>query len=100
MRRVINGRRWDTEKANLICEVVNGLPHYMDYVNAGLYQTPRSKRFFLAGKGGPMSVFAYYDGGKICCGGEKLIPLSEGVAWCYAKLYADAETVKKFFEEA
>ena len=99
MKKILNGRRWDTEKANLICEVVNGLPHYMDYVNAGLYQTPRSKRFFIAGEGGPLSIFAHCDGNS-CCGGEKIIPISTDVARWLAEMNATEETVKRFFEEA
>ena len=101
MKKVINGRRWDTDKANLVCEVVNGMPRDLDYVSAGLYQTPRSKRFFLAGEGGPMTIFAHYDGNS-CCGGENLIPLSAEEARTYAEQYADAETVERFFavEEA
>jgi hypothetical protein len=96
MRRVINGQRWDTDKANLVCEVVNGMPRDLDYVKVGLYQTPRSKRFFLAGEGGPMTVFAHCDGDR-CCGGERIIPIDTKVARWLAEVNAPEETVKKFF---
>jgi len=100
MKKVINGRRWDTEKANLICEVVNGLPCDLDYVKVGLYQTPRSKRFFLAGEGGPMTVFAHAVSEGTLCGGERIIPIGTDVAHWLAETNASEETVKKFFEEA
>ena len=99
MKKVINGRRWDTEKANLVCEAQFGSPRDLDYVKEGLYQTPRSKRFFLAGEGGPMTVFAHAVSEGTLCGGEKLIPISADVALSYAKLHADAEIVDKFFEK-
>jgi len=102
MKKILNGQRWDTEKANLVCEVRHSHPRDFSYVRAGLYQTPRSKRYFLAGEGGPMTVFAHYDGGNSCCGGENLIPLSAEEARTYAEQYAYAETVERFFavEEA
>jgi hypothetical protein len=99
MKKVINGRRWDTDKANLVCEAQFGSPRDLDYVKEGLYQTPRSKRYFLAGEGGPLSIFAHCDGNS-CCGGEKIIPIDTEVARWLAEMNAPEETVKKFFEEA
>jgi hypothetical protein len=96
MKKVINGRRWDTEKANLVCEVENGMPRDLGYVKARLYQTPRSKRYFLAGEGGPMTIFAHAVTEGTLCGGEKIIPLTTEQARNYAELYP-AETVKRFF---
>lgn len=98
MKKILNGQRWDTEKAKLVCEVRHSNPRDFNYVRAALYQTLRSKRFFLAGEGGPMTVFAHYDSDNSCSGGEKLIPLSAEEARRYAEQYADAETVERFFD--
>lgn len=58
MKAIIEGLRYDTEKAKLIGEASFGGARDFARWEAGLYVTPRAKRYFLAGEGGPMSFWA------------------------------------------
>ena len=58
MKAIINGLRYDTDKATLIGEASHGYSGDFTRWEAGLYRTPRSGRYFLAGAGGPMTRFA------------------------------------------
>ncbi len=98
MKKIINGQRWDTEKANLVCEISEGAVGDFRHFKAELYQTKRSKRFFLAGEGGPMTVFAHHCADGSTSGGSDIIPLSDEDARRYAEQYASTEVVEKFFK--
>jgi len=97
MRAIINGVRYDTDKATCICggESVEGVTDFRHW-SAQLYRTPRSGRYFLAGEGGPMSRFAVARGDGVG-GSERIIPLSEEEAMAFAEAEADAETVEEHF---
>lgn len=78
MKKAIQGFRYDTEKAIVVCDVSNGLSNRdFSFIKAKLYKTKRSGRYFIAGVGGAMTSFAHVcsDGSRI--GGEKIIPISE-----------------------
>ena len=91
MKAIIQGTRYDTEKAVLIAETDNlgdGAESVTDfaYWQAGLYKTPRSGRYFLAGRGGPMSTFAKSVGRSGWSGGEGIIPFEdERAAFAWAQ---------------
>ena len=102
MKAIIDGVRYDTEKAKPI-----GTGSYGSYPGSGdfshwtadLYVT-ESQRYFLAGEGGGMTQFAHRraDGGS--CGGSKLIPLlSKDEASRWAERHLDSETVEEYFGE-
>lgn len=78
MKKVINGKIYDTDKATKICALNqgNGISDVY-WAEFELYQTLKSKRFFIAGKGGPLSLFGKpsRDGGWDS--GEGIIPISE-----------------------
>ncbi len=101
MKKIINGKLFDTETANVVCEIFENAVNDFRHIDCALYCTPRSKQFFLAGSGGPMTIFSRRDGSGIT-GGEGLVPISEDNARRYAEKYASVETIKKFFtvEEA
>lgn len=89
MKATINGTRYDTSKADCICEYDNlsyGAESTTDFSfwEASLYRTKRSGRHFLAGRGGPMTQFAQSAGQNSWRGGERVIPLDsdrEAMAW-------------------
>lgn len=56
MKRVIDGRIYDTETATRICEVGCETGDFHGHTTA-LYKSPKGT-FFLAGKGGPLSMWA------------------------------------------
>jgi hypothetical protein len=77
MKHIIDGKRYDTETADWVAELRSVTCSVTDfgYWKADLHRTPRG-RWFLAGKGGGMTMFAEYVGGGYR-GGEGIIPISE-----------------------
>ncbi len=103
MKAIINGKRFDTEKAILIGETDNGDRYSVNdfsYWTAGLYKSPRSERFFLAGWGGAMSRFARPHGQNGQIGGEGIIPMSKADAQQFAERYFDAATIEEHFADS
>lgn len=63
MKRIIDGKRYNTETATEIADVSNNIQDVRNfrYECTTLYRT-KSGRWFIAGKGGPMSRWAYSHG--------------------------------------
>ena len=74
MRKIINGTRYDTEKAIKVGTYCSPGSTRDFWFKETLYETPRSHRFFLAGEGSAMSRFA-------------IIPLEDGEALEWAEKY-------------
>ena len=90
MKSIINGKEYDTSKAELIGEWDNGLS-YGDFAHCSekLYRK-RTGEFFLYGEGGPGSEYATTYGNR-WRHGDTIIPFSEDAAraWCEINLNAD-----------
>lgn len=83
MKKVIEGKRYDTEKATVIAEWKNG--HYgNDFrrCKETLYVTAKGN-FFLHGEGGPLSKYAE-PVGNCRTSGEDISPMKmeEAFRWC------------------
>jgi hypothetical protein len=98
MKKIIQGFRWDTDKADKVCDIREGYAAG-DFrrINAALYCTKRAKRFFIAGEGGPMTMFAKNVDQNSWSGSSGIIPISNEDARGYAEKYADTDVIKKFF---
>lgn len=98
MKSIINGKRYDTEKAILVGEGGSIGLSYNDFGHweAKLYKTPRSGQFFLAGEGGPMTRWARPCGNGRT-GGEGIIPLSDEDALDWAERYLTTAQVEAHF---
>lgn len=84
MKQVINGKVYNTETAIRLFEVSNcfscsDFRHFDFHV----YQTKKGA-FFLAGSGGPMTMFGR-PCGNMTSGGSKIIPLTENEALEWAE---------------
>ena len=101
MKSIINGTRYDTDKATLIGEASGGSEFVTDYRHwsAALYITPRSGRYFLAGRGGPMSRFAVSRGINEWSGGEGVHPMEREDAFAWAQEHLPAEVVEAQFAD-
>lgn len=100
MKSIINGLRYDTDKATLIGETSsNGNISVNDfqYWSAGLYRTPRSNRYFLAGEGGAMTRWARSIGNGSWTGGEAIHPMTEPEALKWAERYLTPMEVEAGF---
>jgi hypothetical protein len=104
MKKIIDGFRYDTEKAVKIGYYDNqgsGASSTRDfqYWEAALYKTPRAGNYFLAGYGGPMTRYARAAGQNEWSGGEDLTPLSREDAFAWAEKYLPVEAVEAEFSD-
>lgn len=90
MNKIINGSRYDTEKAKEVGRWNNGEYGGFDYASETLYQT-KSGKFFLHGEGGPRSHYGEWHG-NTGSASEKIMPFSieEARVWAEKNLKADA----------
>lgn len=99
MKKVINGRRYDTEKATKVgegsasCSVTD-----FSYWTEELYQK-RNGEFFLHGQGGPMTRYARRIDTNSWSGGEELLPLTADDAKAWAERNLDADEYEAIFGE-
>jgi hypothetical protein len=78
MKAIINGKRFETDKATLIGESESGSgQNDFSFWRASLYKTPRSGAYYLAGYGGPMTRWAVSIGNNGRSGGSGIVPLSK-----------------------
>jgi hypothetical protein len=87
MRKVINGRTYNTATSKCIGQWSNG--HYtndFNYCSEDLYKNTKGA-YFLHGEGGPMSKYATHSGNN-SGGGEEIIPMTaeEAQVWAEEKL--------------
>lgn len=91
MKKIIGGRRYDTDTAKALASYEYGKLNDLDYLRETLYRT-KAGAYFLHGTGGPRSRYSEYDEGDRWAGGSKIIPLSEEAAqgWAENNMSADA----------
>jgi hypothetical protein len=99
MKTIIRGIRYDTETAILIGEGSSSTPYRSDFGfwEASLYRTKRSGRYFLAGSGGPLTMFSRNLDGNTRTGGEGIVTLSEESALEWAEQHLDVSVVEQHF---
>lgn len=99
MKKVINGKLYDTDTAQPMGEWDNGR-YGRDFGRC--FETLYKKRtgeFFLHGEGGPLSKYKESCGLNESCGGEKIIPLSYEKAQQWAEEHLDGDDYIKIFGE-
>ncbi len=101
MQRTTGGVKYDTDEARLIGRYNNmgygaDSPHAAEYWEAGLYQDPKSTRYFIAGKGGALSHYAKAVGPG-WSSGECIDPLDRDEAYEWAEEYLSEDIVEQEF---
>lgn len=96
MKKVISGKVYDTQTAELMGEWSNG--HFrrdFNYCSEDLYRK-RTGEYFLHGEGGARSKYASYHGNSVGYG-ETIIPMTieEAKAWAEERL--DGDEYEKIF---
>jgi hypothetical protein len=103
MKSIINGLRYDTDKAICIGEAsttYTRLSGDFSWWEAGLYRTPRSGRFFLAGSGGPMTRFAHHGPQQNeTRGGSAIFPMDKAEALEWAEQHLTHDEIEAAFGE-
>ena len=90
MKKIINGRMYNTDTAKLVAEWDNSLSQTdFKHCEENLYRK-KTGEYFLHGKGGPCSRWCEFVGNCIF-GGEGIIPLTITMAmeWVENNLSAD-----------
>jgi hypothetical protein len=101
MKKIINGTRYDTEKAQKIGEGTSGGGQSdFRYFMEELYITPISKKYFIWGEGHGMTRWAKsMDGGSSRGWGEGIIPVTKEEALEWAEQYMDSDDIEKYFND-
>jgi predicted DNA binding CopG/RHH family protein len=96
MRKVTNGRTYNTETSKRIGTWDNG--HYtndFNYCSEDLYKNTKGA-YFLHGEGGPLSKYATRSGDNSGWG-EEIIPMTAEEAQEWAEAHLDGEEVEAAF---
>lgn len=98
MKKIINGRKYDTNTAEEIGMYTNGRSSAdFSYFCETLYRK-RTGEFFLHGYGGASSRYAQSVGNSLT-GGEKILPLAEGEAKSWAENHLTGDEYEAIFGE-
>lgn len=96
MKKIINGKRYDTDTAKEI-----GYDSYSNRRDFSFWEETLYRKntgeYFLHGEGGPASKYAVTIGQNEWSGGEKIIPLNEAAAKKWAEDHLSADEYEKNF---
>ena len=96
MKKIINGRKYDTDTAKKIGSYYNGLSCTdFSYLSETLYQK-RTNEFFVHGKGGALSRYGLRCG-RGMTDGEAIVPLSESAAKEWVEEHSCVEVYEELF---
>ena len=95
MKKIINGKVYDTQKAECVGKWNNGLAGF-DWCEEELYRK-RTGEFFLFGQGSARSRYAKSCGDNEWSGGGKIIPMSYQAAQKWAEDKLNAEQYEAIF---
>ena len=99
MKKVINGKMYDTDTATKLASWCNMQDFSnFNYVDETLYKK-RTGEYFLYGEGGPMTKYAVSTGSNSWSGGEMIIPLTLSAAQEWAEEHLDGDDYQKIFGE-
>ena len=100
MKRIINGRRFDTDTATEVASASGGGYNFSDfrYYEETLYRTPRGN-WFLHGRGGASTRWsvAAPDGSR--GGGENIHALSDAEALQWLEDAEETEAIEQWFAD-
>ena len=97
MKRIINGKRYDTETARKVADYWHGsssrdFTHYEE----SLY-CKRTGEYFLAGEGGLMTAYAKSVSQNTTSGGSAIFPLDDSAARIWAEAHMDVDAFEVEF---
>lgn len=99
MKKIVDGKKYDTDTAALVAEWDNGKVGTFDFVRRDLHQK-RNGEFFLHCEGGPNTRYATrVRGSNSWTGGEAIEPLTFDEAREWAERSLDADAYEAIFGE-
>lgn len=96
MKKIINGRRYDTETAKLVGYTSYSTPGDFGYWCEDLYRK-RTGEFFIHGQGGPMSKYSERLSENEWGYGHEIRPLSLKEAQVWVEKHLDADIYEEIF---
>ena len=96
MKKVINGKKYNTDTATLIGGTGYSYPGDFAYWRERLYRK-KTGEFFLYGIGGPMSKYAIRTGQNEWSGSQQIQPLTVQEAQEWAEKYLEADEYEQVF---
>ena len=99
MKKIINGRVYDTEKARELGTYANyGSWRDFSHLEETLCRK-KTGEYFLFGEGGPMTKYAVAEGQNGWSGGKRIMPMTYDEAREWAEKHLDADDYEKIFGE-
>lgn len=99
MKKIINGRVYDTEKAKELGTYANaGSWRDFSHLEEILYRK-KTGEFFLFGEGGPMTRYAEAEGQNSWSGGRRIMPMTYDKAREWAEEHLEANEYETIFGE-
>lgn len=101
MKAIINGKRYDTEKAEKIGSASSNVGRSdFGWWEEDLYKTPRSGAFFLAGEGHARSQYATSHGGGSWGPGSRITPMTRAEAQAWAEQHGLVDVLEQHFADS
>jgi len=99
MKKIIDGKRFDTETADLVQEWDNGC-YGRDFCRCeeSLYKTKKGV-YFLAGSGGPLSKYAIHYENNEKSGSSDIEPISEDEALKWLEDHDGVDAIEEHFKD-
>jgi hypothetical protein len=98
MIKIIDGKRYNTETAELIFKWTNGMVGSFKYREKELYRT-KNGNWFLYHYGGPMTDMAIPTGLNEWSGSEDIEPVDENEVFDFLQKYNGYEALEKYFPD-
>ena len=99
MKKIINGKKYNTETATKLGDRWNGLAlNDLGRVYEELYRK-KTGEYFLYGEGGALTKYSVSTGQNCWAGGKKIIPMTEDEAREWAEMWLDADEYELIFGE-
>lgn len=96
MKAIIDGKRYDTDKATFVAEQSNGNDcGNFRFEWECLYRT-KNGAWFIAGQGGAFTSYAYHEG-NASYGGKAIRPLSPEAALAWLEQHQKTEAIETYF---
>lgn len=96
MKKIIDGKRYNTKTAELVAEWSNGyFTNDFHYCSEDLYRTPKGS-WFIHGEGGALSRYATPHG-NMTGGGSDIIPLTAEDAREWLERHDFADEIENHF---
>ena len=98
MKKIINGKRYDTDAAKLVGEAQSTVGRNDSHFWREELYRKRTGEFFIYGEGGGMTKYAKAVDLNSWTGGEAIRPISEEEAKQWAEEYLTVDEYEKWFD--